>query len=118
MARILATIRPVHADGSVCKHKVTSKGVPRESGSGCTGRTGFTADCSACEWTDSGSTGTALEYSRDSHLRDHAAGRVCDFCGKTKTDVTRRQDPLFVLSPQDVWICDDCTPAGTRTADR
>jgi hypothetical protein len=111
MARITATIKSVHTDGSVCTHKVTSRGVPKDPASGCTGRTGFTADCSACTWTGASTTAAALEYSRDSHLRDHVAGRVCDFCGHTKPDVTRREDPLCSqanLPPENVLICDDC----------
>lgn len=29
MARITATIAPVHADGTVCTHKVTATGKPK-----------------------------------------------------------------------------------------
>lgn len=111
MARITATIRPVHDDGSVCAHKVTSTGKPAEPGSGCTGRTGYTASCSADTWTHASGTKAEVAYVRDRHLRQHAAGRVCDFCGKTKPDVTRREDPFCSqanLPPEDVLICDDC----------
>jgi hypothetical protein len=111
VARITATIRPVHTDGSACTHKVTSRGVPKDPRSGCTGRTGFAASCSACTWTGSSSTGTALEYERDRHLRDHAADRVCDFCGQVKPDVTRREDPFCdqaSIPPHVAPICDDC----------
>ncbi|MEC3992070.1 hypothetical protein VSR01_00300 [Actinacidiphila sp. DG2A-62] len=53
MARITATIRPVHddADQTVCTHQVTSTGKPRDPESGCTGRAAYTATCSAGDWT-------------------------------------------------------------------
>lgn len=71
MARITATIRPIHADGTVCTHKVTSTGKPKEPN--CAGRSAYTANCSADTWTHTSTTKAALEYVRDSHLRDHAA---------------------------------------------
>ncbi|MDJ0346386.1 hypothetical protein QMK19_36245 [Streptomyces sp. H10-C2] len=67
--RISATIRPIHADQSVCTHRVTSTGKPKEAS--CTGRAAYTATCSAGDWTQTGTTKAALEYSRDSHLRSH-----------------------------------------------
>lgn len=69
MARITATIKPVHADGTVCTHKVTTTGKPKEAG--CTGRSAYRATCSACTWTDQSGTRAALEYVRDTHLRSH-----------------------------------------------
>ncbi|MET7563753.1 hypothetical protein ABZS95_26665 [Streptomyces sp. NPDC005479] len=69
MARITATIKPVHVDGSVCPHKVTSAGKPKEAG--CPGRHGYMATCSACPWTDHNQIRAALEYVRDTHLRSH-----------------------------------------------
>jgi hypothetical protein len=71
MARITATIKPIHDDKSVCTHPVTSTGKPRDPESGCTGRTAYTASCSADSWTDTNATKAALEYVRDSHLRTH-----------------------------------------------
>ncbi|MCZ4102644.1 hypothetical protein [Streptomyces sp. H39-C1] len=67
--RIIATIRPIHADQTVCTHRVTSTGKPKEAG--CTGRAAYTVMCSAGDWTETGTTKAALEYSRDSHLRSH-----------------------------------------------
>jgi hypothetical protein len=69
MARILATIKPVHADGTVCTHRVTTTGKPKEAG--CTGRSAYRATCSACSWTETNSIKAALEYVRDTHLRSH-----------------------------------------------
>ncbi|MBT2439791.1 hypothetical protein J7E93_06580 [Streptomyces sp. ISL-36] len=69
MASITATIKPVHADGTVCTHKVTTTGKPKEAG--CTGRDAYVATCSACTWTDKSGTRAALEYVRDTHLRSH-----------------------------------------------
>ncbi|MCM2424286.1 hypothetical protein [Streptomyces sp. RKAG293] len=74
--RIIATIRPIHADQTVCTHKVTSTGKPKEAG--CTGRTAYTATCSAGDWTETGTTKAALEYVRDSHLRSHIAQPAID----------------------------------------
>jgi hypothetical protein len=67
--RITATIHPIHADRTVCTHKVTSTGKPKEPG--CSGRTGYTASCSAGDWTKTSRTKAELEYTRDSHLRSH-----------------------------------------------
>ncbi|EPH46890.1 hypothetical protein ABT390_33890 [Streptomyces aurantiacus] len=69
MARITATIKPVHADHTVCTHKVTTTGKPKEAA--CPGRAAYTATCSACPWTKTSTTKAALEYVRDSHLRSH-----------------------------------------------
>ncbi|GAA3372240.1 hypothetical protein GCM10017744_102950 [Streptomyces antimycoticus] len=71
VARIIATIKPVHADKSVCTHQVSNTGQPKDPASGCTGRTGYTARCSACSWRQTHSTRTALEGEGDSHLRTH-----------------------------------------------
>ncbi|MFI0901797.1 hypothetical protein [Streptomyces sp. NPDC020983] len=76
MARITATIRPLHDDGSVCAHKVTSTGKPADADSGCTGRTQYGAACSADTWTFTSSTKAEVAYVRDRHLRQHAAPRA------------------------------------------
>ncbi|NUK54946.1 hypothetical protein HRW14_32790 [Streptomyces lunaelactis] len=69
MARITATIKAVHADGTVCTHKRRSNGDGDEPG--CTGRRGYTASCSACDWTEKHGQQTVLAYTRDQHLRSH-----------------------------------------------
>lgn len=71
--RISATIRPIHddPDNTVCTHKVTSTGKPKEAG--CTGRAAYTATCSAGDWTETRSCKAELEYIRDRHLRSHLA---------------------------------------------
>lgn len=69
LARITATIKPVHPDGTVCTHKVTSTGKPKESG--CAGRVGFVARCSACSWTSTGLK-VVLADQRTAHLHSHA----------------------------------------------
>ncbi|WP_329583659.1 hypothetical protein [Streptomyces sp. NBC_01361] len=63
MARITATITPVHADESACTHK------PRETG--CAGRSAYLVTCSACTWTDTSTTQAELADARDRHLRSH-----------------------------------------------
>jgi hypothetical protein len=69
VARITATIRPVHddADQTDCTHSVTSTGKPRDPESGCTGRAAYTATCSAGDWTATRPTRAELEYLRDVH---------------------------------------------------
>ncbi|MFD7445832.1 hypothetical protein [Streptomyces sp. NPDC059909] len=69
MARITATISPVHADGTVCTHKVTATGKPKEAD--CTGRAAYRATRSACTWTDQSQVTAALEDDRNQHLRSH-----------------------------------------------
>ncbi|MFI9588255.1 hypothetical protein ACIHCQ_42220 [Streptomyces sp. NPDC052236] len=76
MARITATIKPVHDSGTVCTHPVTSTGKPRDAKSGCTGRTGYVARCSACTWRRTSKVKAELEYVRDSHLRSHLTAPV------------------------------------------
>lgn len=73
MARITATITPIHDDNSVCTHSVTSTGKPRDAESGCTGRTAYTASCSEGDWTKTCRTKAELEYLRDTHFRAHLA---------------------------------------------
>jgi hypothetical protein len=75
VARITATIRPIHddADNTVCTHPVTSTGKPRDPQSGCTGRAAYTATCSAGDWTETRSTRAELEYLRDVHFGTHLA---------------------------------------------
>ncbi|GAA2350499.1 hypothetical protein [Streptomyces violaceusniger] len=71
MARITATINPVHDSGSICTHPVTSTGKPKDPKSGCTGRSGYTVRCSACSWRRTNKTKTVLENLRETHLRSH-----------------------------------------------
>jgi hypothetical protein len=71
MARITATIKPIHDDNSVCTHPVTSTGKSRDAASGCTGRAAYTASCSAGDWTETRRTKAELEYLRDTHFRTH-----------------------------------------------
>ena len=71
MARITATIKPIHDDKTVCTHPVTSTGKPRDPESGCTGRAAYTATCSAGDWTATSKTKAELEYLRDVHFGTH-----------------------------------------------
>lgn len=71
MARITAVIKPVHDDGTICTHPVTSTGKPKDPASGCTGRAGFTARCSACSWRRTNKLKVLLEDQREAHLRSH-----------------------------------------------
>jgi hypothetical protein len=75
VARITATIRPIHddADKTVCTHPVTSTGKPRDAESGCTGRAAYTPSCSAGDWTATRPTRAELEYLRDVHFGTHIA---------------------------------------------
>ncbi|MBP5880752.1 hypothetical protein F3K37_42380 [Streptomyces sp. LBUM 1477] len=69
--RITATITPVHGNNTVCRHPLTPAGKPKDSRSGCTGRSGYIARCSACTWRRTGKAMTELEDPRDAHLRSH-----------------------------------------------
>jgi hypothetical protein len=71
MARITATISPVHDNNTNCTHPVTSSGKPKDPKSGCTGRSGYVARCSACNWRRTSKTKAELEYLREVHLRSH-----------------------------------------------
>jgi hypothetical protein len=71
MARITATISPVHDDGTVCNHPLKPSGKPKAPTSGCTGRNGYVARCSSCSWRRTSKTRAELEYVRDGHLRSH-----------------------------------------------
>jgi hypothetical protein len=71
MARITATIRPIHDDRTVCTHPVTSTGKPRTTESGCTGRSAYTSTCSAGDWTETRRTKAELEYLRQIHFATH-----------------------------------------------
>jgi hypothetical protein len=52
MARITMTYQSIHADGSVCDHKLTTRGSATEPG--CTGRDHWRAACSCgCQLTGS-----------------------------------------------------------------
>lgn len=73
MARITATIKPTHDDKSICTHPVTSTGKPRDTASGCTGRTAYTASCSEGDWTETRRTKAELEYLRQIHFGTHTA---------------------------------------------
>jgi hypothetical protein len=46
MARITISIDPLHADGTVCTHKVKPSGKPADPHSGCTGRSKYQVTCS------------------------------------------------------------------------
>ncbi|MEU6444800.1 hypothetical protein [Streptomyces sp. NPDC047046] len=46
MARIRISINPLHADGTVCTHKIKPSGKPRDPDSGCTGRKNYQVVCS------------------------------------------------------------------------
>ena len=46
MSRITIRVEPRHADHSPCEHKVKPSGRPRDTASGCTGRTAYAVVCS------------------------------------------------------------------------
>lgn len=69
--RYVATIQPVHADNTVCKHPATDTGDPNDRTSGCTGRSGYIARCSGCSWRRTNKAEAQLEQLGDSHLRSH-----------------------------------------------
>ncbi|MGW4651345.1 hypothetical protein [Kitasatospora sp. NPDC004289] len=49
MPRPTMPIKPVHADSTHCTHHVNQRtGLPKDPDSGCPGRTGYGATCSAC----------------------------------------------------------------------
>lgn len=59
-----------HEDGTDCHHKLTPRGYATEEG--CTGRSGYHAECSCGGWSLDGTTKAALEYSHSHHHRPAA----------------------------------------------
>ena len=58
------TVISRHADGTLCGHRHTPSGKPRDEG--CPGRAGYSATC-ACGWTMTGEVKAAIEYSHTLH---------------------------------------------------
>jgi hypothetical protein len=72
MARVLIEIVAVHADDTLCTHKVKPGGMPSDPASGCTGRMAFRVTCTACPGLDSKHTLRVLaEPAFDEHRRSH-----------------------------------------------
>ncbi|MFD8078166.1 hypothetical protein ACFV3E_36565 [Streptomyces sp. NPDC059718] len=75
--RYVATIMPVHGDGTECDHRTARGGKPTQQD--CTGRTSFRATCSGgnCRWDQKHPVRSVLEVLRDTHLTSHVTtGRV------------------------------------------
>ncbi|MFE2693630.1 hypothetical protein [Streptomyces mirabilis] len=66
--RYVASIEPVHPDGSVCTHTPRTR---RETG--CAGRTGYVASCDGggCTWSKADRRRKSLVAERTSHLTSH-----------------------------------------------
>lgn len=62
-------IRPVHADGTTCTHKLKPSGRALENG--CSGRAGYEATCSCGEELGRHRIRAELEENRRTHLRKH-----------------------------------------------
>lgn len=64
----IATIAPVHEDGTECTHTGRD-----QQNSGCAGRSGYRASCAGggCNWSKSGTRASALAADRTSHLHSH-----------------------------------------------
>ncbi|WP_316779662.1 hypothetical protein [Streptomyces sasae] len=73
--RFVATVTPVHEDGTECTHTG-----PDKTSSECTGRTGYRASCTGgtCAWTKTGKRSSTLAEDGTTHLASHltaSAGR-------------------------------------------
>lgn len=68
--RYSCKIRPVHADGSDCTHKVRLSGKPLDPE--CPGRAGYVATCSCSATLGRFAIRAVLEEQRAKHLRKHA----------------------------------------------
>ncbi len=74
--RLTMPIRSVHPDGTICDHKLTSVGKPTEdaAAAGCTGRSHFTATCSACADTITDRNKVTIKPAAAKHLDLHRHG--------------------------------------------
>lgn len=68
--RYSCKIRPVHADGTECTHKVRPSGEPLDAD--CPGRGGYEATCTCGVELERQGIRTVLEENRRMHLRKHA----------------------------------------------
>lgn len=68
------TIRPVHADGTECTHKVRPSGKPLDAD--CPGRGGYEAACTCGATLERQGIRAVPEEARHTHLREHAK-EVC-----------------------------------------
>ena len=72
MSRPTMPVTGVHADGTTCTHQVNQRtGLPKDPHSGCTGRTGYAATCSACGETVTNYLKLLVTPDVTSHLRQH-----------------------------------------------
>lgn len=64
----VATIAPVHEDGTECTHTA-----PDKQDTNCGGRHGYRASCAGggCTWSKTGRRASALAEDRSSHLTSH-----------------------------------------------
>ncbi|MFI6658081.1 hypothetical protein ACIBL8_21460 [Streptomyces sp. NPDC050523] len=64
----VATIAPVHEDGTECTHTGRDK-----QDTGCAGRRGYRASCTGggCTWSKTGARASALAEDRSHHLNAH-----------------------------------------------
>lgn len=74
MTRNRCPIRPVHADGTECTHKIRPSGKPLDPG--CPGRAGYEATCSCGVKLGHSNIRAALEERRAAHLNTHKSRRT------------------------------------------
>jgi hypothetical protein len=86
MARITMRYQSIHPDGTVCEHRLTTRGSATEDG--CTGRDHWRAACS-CGTKQTAPLKVVLKPKADAHLRDHRTARVLPnaFAGRRVVDL-------------------------------